>query len=186
MADFKTALLKLLGNEGTYANNANDHGKETYCGISRHYFPNWEGWKIIDSVKLEPGFPKTLNNVPNLKGLVENFYRVEFWNKIDGDKLNKQSIANELFDTSVIMSVMEAVKMLQQSLNLLNRNGKNYPDIFMDGKMGPTTLNTVNNFDEEAVLLRSLNTLQGSHFIASCLKDPSQEEFYRGWLKRAS
>ena len=42
-------LLNLIyKSEGGYANMEGDSGGETYKGISRKWFPKWEGLKIID------------------------------------------------------------------------------------------------------------------------------------------
>ena len=46
----------VLTHEGGYSSGnekqtKGDKGKETYCGISRVYNPNWDGWKIIDRHK---------------------------------------------------------------------------------------------------------------------------------------
>ena len=29
-------------------NVKNDRGKQTYAGISRRFWPNWDGWKLVD------------------------------------------------------------------------------------------------------------------------------------------
>ena len=44
MANFKIAHEKTAANEGGYANNHADVGKETYRGIARKLHPKWQGW----------------------------------------------------------------------------------------------------------------------------------------------
>ncbi len=186
MSDFSKALTKLIGAEGAYANNPNDRGQETYFGISRRSFPQWIGWKTIDGLRTEPGFPKTLGNVVVLTEQVKDLYKQEFWDKIHGDEIKSQDIANEIFDTAVNMGCDVAIRFAQHALNLLNRNQKNYSDLNADGVFGKLSLNTLNNFDEELILLRALNALQANKYITLCDRDSSQEVFFRGWLKRAS
>lgn len=186
MADFNKAFKKLLPVEGGYVNNSKDRGGETYKGISRKYWATWLGWEIIDSLRKEPNFPKNLVNHERLQNLVNEFYKLNFWDKISGDAIINQSISEELFDSSVNVGVSESIHFLQASLNILNRNGKLFPDITDDGKMGPKTLQQLNDFDEEKHLLRALNSYQGAYYIELLENDPSQEEFTRGWLIRAS
>jgi lysozyme family protein len=186
MADPKIAYKKLMPAEGGYANNPNDRGKETYKGIAFKWFPNWPGWKIINALKFEPGFPKNLANHPELQTLVQTFYKENFWDKFMGDKIVVQAVADELFDSAVNMGVDVAVKFLQGSLNLLNRDSSLYPDMKVDGVLGINTLTRLNAFTETEYLLRALNAFQGARYIKICENDSSQEEFFRGWIKRAS
>lgn len=185
MADFIQAYRKLLPVEGGYVNHPSDRGKETYKGISRRFHPQWKGWAIIDALRKEPGFPKNLTNHPVLQELVQSFYKSEFWDKLQGDRINEQRIADELFDSGVNMGIATAVRFLQGSLNVLNRNGRLFPDIERTGVLGPKTLAQLNAFTETDMLLRALNAYQGAHYIAICERDPSQEDFFRGWIKRA-
>ena len=48
MADFNQAFDITMGHEGGYANNKLDTGGETYRGVSRNNWPDWEGWRLID------------------------------------------------------------------------------------------------------------------------------------------
>ncbi len=186
MADFKSAFQRLLPVEGGYVNNPRDNGGETYKGISRKFWPQWEGWKIIDALKREPGFPGNLANHQDLKELIAKFYYENFWLRINGDKIIVQEIADELFDTAVNMGVNVSIEFVQTALNLLNRNQKNYKDIAIDGILGKETIKLLNEFVEVEILLRAINALQASRYIKICELHPDQEEFFRGWLKRAS
>jgi len=183
MADFKIALRETLGIEGGISNNPKDRGGFTYKGISRKAWPYWEGWSIVD---------RWLNNwsnihpddVSKLDYLVERFYRENFWDRISLSNIINQKIANELFDTGVNAHPKKAVRFLQTALNLLNRNGELYEDISVDEILGIKTLDLTNKHPYPDALLKLLNGLQLSYYIAICEKDPSQEEFLRGWLKR--
>lgn len=182
MADFKTALKETLGIEGGLSNNPKDHGGLTYKGISRKNWPTWEGWHLVDQLK-EYGQLSKFDEVA-LDGLVERFYREFFWDRISLSSVVNQKIANELFDTGVNASTKTGVTFLQRALNLLNQDGKLYEDITVDGLIGTKTLFLVNNHPYPDSLLKLLNGLQLSYYIAICEKDPTQEVFLRGWLKR--
>lgn len=192
MIDFNKAFKITLGHEGGYSNDPVDVGGETYKGISRRYNPSWKGWEIIDKLKEEnpTDFKDILRNRnEKLNILVESFYKEHYWDRFWGDRIPSQDIGNELFDSSVNMGVHRGVKFLQKSLNLLNRNQKNYNDIVEDGVIGPTTLRTLKYFlriDKSSLLLKFMNVLQGMHYINYMSKSPRQERFARGWFNRVS
>lgn len=172
MADFKTALKDTLGIEGGTSNNPKDRGGFTYKGISRKNWPNWRGWFYIDA------------NEPVPDHLVFEFYQMNFWDRISLSSIVNQRIANELFDTGVNVSTKTAATFLQRALNLLNQEGKLYEDITIDGLIGIKTLQLTNSHPYPDALLKLLNGLQLSYYVAICEKDPTQEVFLRGWLKR--
>lgn len=185
MANFEKAHKKTSSIEGGYVNDPTDKGKETYKGISRRFFPSWEGWIIIDEYKKTHQLKR--NDVvknDQLEYLVDIFYKNNFWNVNRLDEIENQDIANELFDTGVNMYWRTAAKMLQEALNLLNRDEKDYCDIAVDGKIGNITLSIVNNYKYPKALLKTLNGLQFKRYVSICKADPSQEKFFRGWLLR--
>lgn len=189
MADFEEAYKKTMGHEGTYVIDPTDAGGETYCGISRRWFPDWEGWAIIDASRSKDGFPKSLDDDGVLQSLIPMFYKQHFWNRFQGDKIKDQRVADELFDTAVNMSVSDSVKFLQGALNVLNRNQALFPDMTDDGVLGPTTLDSLHKYcrggkDDVVMLLKIMNVMQGQHYIDYMGKSPMQEKFCRGWFKR--
>lgn len=189
MADFDTAFERTIRCEGGYANDSVDPGGETWRGISRVHFPDWPGWALIDRARRAKAFPRNLDSSRRLAESVATFYREQFWNRIDGDLLADQQIADEVFDTAVNTGVRRAVRFLQEALNLLNRNQRSYRDLVVDGAIGPRTRGALDQLlqqeGEALVLLRVLNLLQGGHYLAILRSDPTQERFARGWLKRA-
>ena len=186
MADYATAHGRTDVREGGYANNLDDRGGETYRGVSRRWHPKEDIWAIIDSYKGMPGFPGTLDSDPKLPGLVDDFYEREFWDRIHGDEISSQVIADELFDTAVMMDVPDAVAILQRSLNALNKVQALYPNIRVDGRMGPETLDTIEaclgTKKGEELLDVTMNGLQLYHFIMEMEGDEGQEIFGRGWI----
>jgi len=119
--------------------------------------------------------------------LVADFYRRTFWDPLQGDALPEQSLAAELFDTAVNMGLTRATEFLQRALNVLNRNGKLYADLVVDGDLGPRTLAAVRAYlktDKVELLLKILNVLQGARYIQLMDQSPGQEAFARGWFRR--
>ena len=119
MADFNKAFEKILTFEGGYVNDKSDSGGETKYGISKKAFPN------VDIKNL------TLNEAKEI-------YKKVYWDKIKGDKIKSQHIAELIFDTAVNMGTSFAIKTAQKVLN-----------VKQDGIVGPITLNTLNNINEE-------------------------------------
>lgn len=98
MADFLTAYNVLAQNEGGYANVSDDAGGETYRGISRVYHPDWSGWAWIDNYKASNGSISRGTIFPQLEGAVQEFVRNNYWNKIQGDLIQNQQVANMVLD----------------------------------------------------------------------------------------
>lgn len=199
MANFTPAYAKTVGHEGGYSNHSADLGKETYRGVSRRFFPQWAGWPIVDQIKQSNqrgNWDRALSENGQLQGLVFDFYKAEFWDKMSGDNIRNQRIAEELFDTAVNMGARRAVRFLQKALNALNRNQRSWQNIRIDGDLGPTTLKMLDIIEptvydrgselslDAETLLKMLNVQQGMHYMNLMDKNESQEEFARGWFKR--
>jgi lysozyme family protein len=187
MANYLEAYNITLGHEGGYSNDPDDVGGETYKGIARRYHPSWGGWVIIDDLKKQPDFPNSAYNSQLLDDMVKKFYKSYYWDVNLLDEYRSQAVANEMFDTGVNMGTGRAGKFLQKALNLLNKNGKQWPDIVEDGKVGRNTLKALNaclSYRGDEYLYKILNILQGNHYIEYMTKSPTQEKFAYGWLNR--
>ena len=186
MSYFLEAYSTTMNNEGGYSSDPDDAGGETYKGISRAYNSSWSGWEIIDELKSKPTFPECLDFDNGLQNSVKRFYKERYFDPYRGDNM-PENLALEMFDTSVNMGLGRAVKFLQISLNVLNRNQKLYPDMVEDGDYGNIThscLYTYLQNDDEMLLCKVINILQGKHYIEYMKKSPIQEKFARGWFKR--
>lgn len=97
-------------------------------------------------------------------------------------------IVAELVDTSVNMGEFYAGKFLQRSLNALNDEQKIYPDMVVDGKVGPNTVKTLKKYLDyrgdagEAVMLCCLNGMQLSRYAELAELAPKNERFFFGWV----
>lgn len=174
---FNTAFDATMGHEGLYSNDPMDPGGETYRGISRRFFPDWEGWAALARHA----------SFAELDGMVRRFYRKEFWDKCNLDPF-PADIGAEIFDSAVNCGQKKACMWLQQSLNLLNRNGQDYADIKEDGLIGWGTTHALETHltkeKSTVMVLKVLNLLQGKHYLEIMKNTPSQERFARGWISR--
>jgi len=168
-------LNELLAHEGGYTNNPDDPGGETNLGITKE-------------TAVRNGYTGPMRDLTREKAL--EIYRSEYWERPGFDKVFEISpgIAGELFDTGVNMSPTVPSGWLQRLLNAFNRGAKDYPDIAVDGNLGPATLACLRTYlkirgDEgESVMLKGLNALQAERYIRLAEKNPALESFTFGWL----
>lgn len=178
--ELKTKIIDdIIKAEGGYVHHPNDFGKIT-------------NWGITQAVAHANGFTGDMRNLP--RSLAVQIYENKYLKPINFDALAEISvmIAAEVADTGVNMGPATAARFLQQALNALNRNQKDYSDILEDAQIGPATIQALNSFvskrgKEYAVvtLLKVLNILQGAKYIELARANKTQEDFMHGWLKRA-
>jgi lysozyme family protein len=186
MADFLKSYNKLKVYEGVYSSNSVDKGGETFRGISRHYHPDWKGWKLIDAAKEGDNFYNELLGSSELAEMVKIFYRKKYWNNFRGDDLFSQLIADELLELSVNLGLLDGIEIIQSVINLLNRNEKLYYDIIVDGIFGDETLKTLKislNKNGERLFFNVMNFYQAMQYILVMEGTPDNELFI-GWFER--
>lgn len=172
MALFEPAFLETMKREGGYANDPDDHGGETYRGVSRKNWPGWAGWALVDKLKARKDFPACLARNTDLQLLVKNFYQRNFWTPVMV-AIADQSLANWLFDKAVNCGTSRAYKLLQAALH-----------VDQDGVIGPQSRAAVNAADPVA-LLAACRDAAKSYYTNLALHDPTQSKFLHGWLARA-
>lgn len=190
---YKACFDIVMALEGVYdspedTKKNGDSGGETFKGISRNNFGNWEGWKIIDDFKSKGINPSTLGNNEELTNMVLKFYKENFWDKMSLDLISQQSpiIAAEMFDTGVNMYWGTSAKFLQTTLNALNRNQMYWKDIVVDGMIGNGTINAFNEAMKrgyEDVIVMAINGEQIHKYMQITQNDPTQEIFFVGWVR---
>ena len=173
MADFGSAFQKTLGLEGGYADDAADPGGKTRYGIT-------------EAVARTAGYRGDMRSLP--LSLAQSIYRASYWTSLRLDDLKSQELAEELFDTAVNCGVSRAGKFLQRALNVLNDGGQRWHDVLIDGKVGPKTIRVANTAAaterHRARLLKTLNVLQGAHYVTLAERRPEMERFLGGWLDK--
>lgn len=171
---FQKAFQHTVGIEGAYSNNPKDKGGPTMYGITEQK-ARANGY--MDDMKLMP------------ISVAQRIYHTQYWDvmKLDQVAAVSEVVAHELFDTGVNCGEGTAGRFLQRLLNVFNREGREYPDLEVDGVLGPVTVSDLRAFLAkrgrvgERVMLNALNALQGVRYIEIAEKNPSQEEFEFGW-----
>lgn len=117
-------------------------------------------------------------------------YRHRYWDAagLAAVAARAPALAAELFDAGVNMGVATAGGFVQRALNALNRGGRDYPDIAVDGQVGARTLAALNGFlahrgtAGEAVLVKAVQALRGERYLSLAERRPANEAFLYGWL----
>ena len=166
----------LIEREGGYVNHPSDRGGPTCFGIT-------------EAVARAHGYRGAMRELPRNEAAA--IYRRLYWSRPRFDEVAKRSprVAAELFDTGANMGPSVAATFLQRALTALNRNGKDYPDLVPDGRIGERTLAALDAFfasrgkaGAETVLLRALEALQGERYLRLAERRPANEAFLYGWL----
>lgn len=100
------------------------------------------------------------------------------------------TIAHELIDSGVNLGTAWPSLWLQRTLNAFNEQGKHYPDLKVDGSIGPATAAALKAYlakrgkDAELVMLTALNSLQGARYIEVTEGRAANESFTFGWFAK--
>ncbi len=185
------------GHEGGWVNNLTDTGGETVQGISRVHWPQWSGWPIVDAHKSHldiAGAEKSavldeaLANDYQFQAAVRLFYETNFWNHAHCHVIAKKdgTLAMLVYDAAVNHGSYNAITFLQQALNLLNDNGKTFPDLVEDGKYGAKTDEALRAvvFNRVVALRTWYIIFRGQHYTRFMKRSSEQEAFANGWARR--
>ena len=164
MADFNPAFEKMIHDEGGYqlTDIPGDRGGQTYAGIARKPNPGWAGWQFIDRKDFGSATP-----------LVREFYKSNFWDRVRGDDITNQAIAETIFNFAVNTGVGVASKLAQLIVGTTP-----------DGAIGPKTLERLNICTAEK-FLPAYTLAKIQRYVNICMKDRSQSKFLLGWVRRS-
>lgn len=165
----------ILAAEGGYVNDPHDAGGETNYGITV-------------TVAKANGYYGQMKDLP--KATARQIYLNRYWLEPHFDRVATLSpaVAEELCDTGVNCGVTFSSTVLQEALNLLNRNEADYKDVREDGSIGPAALAALAAYlmkrgkEGETVLVRVLNVMQGARYIEITKTKPTNETFFYGWM----
>jgi lysozyme family protein len=175
MMDVSELIDDVIDREGGYSNHKADRGGATRFGIT-------------EAVARADGYAGAMGDLPRARAVA--IYRRLYWTAPGFDRVARRAprIAAELFDTGVNMGVAVAAAFLQRALNALNRGALHYPDLLVDGRVGPGTIGALDAFLDqrgtsgETVLLKAVEALQGERYVALAERRPANEAFLYGWL----
>lgn len=161
MANFSLYFPQLLKYEGGFVNDPADKGSCTNFGITIYTLTAYRGHAL------------TCQDVKNLtKEEAEKIYKKYYWDKIKGDDINSQSVAELLLDYAVHSGVTKASKVIQELVG-----------VTVDGVIGAKTIQAINNQDPRNLFDR-LKMNRKSYFDGIVRANPSQAKFLKGWNNR--
>jgi len=163
MADFNPAFEKMIHDEGGFqlTDIPGDRGGQTYAGIARKANSQWAGWTFVDKEDWGSATP-----------LVREFYKSNFWDRIRGDDITNQSIAETIFNFGVNTGIGVAAKLAQLIVG-----------VTPDGAIGQKTIERLNICTPEK-FLPAYALAKISRYAQICNKDRSQSKFLLGWINR--
>lgn len=166
MADFKKYFPKLLQFEGGLSNDKADKGGLTKYGVILAEWIN-KGWdkdgdKDVDAQDLK------LITVDDAARIAKPYY----WDKVGGDDLRNQCVAELLADFAYNSGVGTASKKIQKLVGAVE-----------DGNIGPKTIALINGKDQKD-LFEKLKQIRKNFYIAIIANNPSQKVFEKGWMNR--
>lgn len=173
MANYDNACDVTLQFEGGYSNNPSDNGGETFAGIARNYFPDWEGWDTLDKYQTKVQKNQLLKD-KNFMNLVKDWYKINFWDKIHGDEIQDDAVAKNIFDFGVNAGIKKSTQKTQLVLGITS-----------DGIFGKRTLQALNAFDPDD-FVNSFKQLRIAFYEAVAQRNPQDAQFLDGWKARAN
>lgn len=165
----------LIQREGGYVNHPSDRGGPTKYGIT-------------EAVARANGYHGRMADMP--KNVARRIYKRRFWDSVGLDHIHHDELRLYLFDFCVHSGPARPGKALQRCLNVLNGRGRQYPDIRVDGMIGPATLSAmralVNHRGPVAydVLAHMVNGIRQEFLVVLAESRESQEDFSWGWALR--
>lgn len=172
MADFTLAIKETLKAEGGYVNDPVDPGGETYKGIARNRNSKWDGWVNIDLMKNKSGFPNSLESDQDLQEKVLSLYEANYWDKVRGDDIDDQDIADSIFDFAVNAGPRTSAKLAQLAVGAT-----------ADGVIGPQTLAKI-NADDKRAFLATFAVAKIGRYVSICENRHESRKYFFGWVRR--
>lgn len=158
---FNQAFSATMRREGGYKLHTveGDRGGMTYAGVARKFHPSWPGWRFIDDGATPP------------TELVREFYRREFWNRLNCDAMPER-IAASVFDFGVNAGVRTAAKLAQAVAG-----------VEADGVIGQKTIAALASMGPER-FEAAYAIAKMKRYAEIVNRDRSQSKFLLGWLNR--
>lgn len=160
MADFKKYAPKLLQLEGGFVNHPEDKGGITNLGVT------------LTTYRVYCGQEKTIKDLQNMSyGTWEKIMKDLYWDKVKGDEIDNQSLAEIIADWCV-NSGLAGLRKVQEIVGCKP-----------DGIVGAITLSLINTADPESLFDRIWKA-RLQFYINIVKRNPSQKVFMNGWMNR--
>lgn len=158
--------------EGGYVNNPKDPGGATNHGIT-------------EKVARDHGYEGHMRDLS--QEAAKSIYFMDYIEKPGYAPLIEiqPAVAYKLVDIGVNAGPGRGSRWFQQSLNALNRDGKDYPQITVDGKVGPGTIRAYQSLADTRgkikaceLTIKLLDSYQAQHYVSLT----NLKTFTVGWV----
>jgi lysozyme family protein len=173
MADFQSFLPTLLKHEGGFVNDPVDPGGATNKGITFGTFREC----ALRLLGVAPTMAALKSLSDEQAGVI---YKALYWNRIHGDQIALQPLAEIVCDFQVNAG-SRAAKLLQQVLNELGA----LPPIGVDGVIGSGSLVALQESNQRAVYAR-FKQGRADYYRDLVRRRPGLQKFLAGWLNRVA
>ena len=153
-------IAAVLALEGGYVNDPVDPGGETNHGIAKR-------------VAETHGYKGSMRDIP--ANLVQDIYLKDYIEKPGFMPMVElqPAVATKLIDAGVNAGPYRSSLWFQQSMNALNRGGKDFPSIRVDGKFGAHSVAAYNSLERVRgkrraceLTLKAMDGFQSAHYLS--------------------
>lgn len=176
MPDYRDAIKKVLEHEGGWVFHEADRGGPTNYGVTLNTYNQYM------SAKTGKPYSASIDEMKKMPlDIAIDIYKKLYWDKVQGDKITRYTVALAIFDQAINRGPASAVKQAQRVVKKLDPFG--FAKISEDGVMGPATLTALNSIAEKPFIDSYL--AESKQFYQNLVqKNPSQQVFLTGWLNR--
>lgn len=169
-------IVAVFAVEGGYVNNKNDPGGATNHGIT-------------EAVAREHGYTGHMKDLP--KETAFEIYEQDYITKPGYRPVIElaPAVGHKLVDIGVNAGPSRSSRWFQTSINMLNRNGQDCPNVGVDGKVGPRTIQSYEclvrvrgSVKTCQMTLKLLDAQQATHYMNLANGDPKFKTFMVGWV----
>lgn len=169
-------IAVVFGVEGGFVDDRRDPGGATKNGVT-------------EQVARDYGYRGPMKDLP--EELAQEIYFKGYIQKPGFDKLIDLSpaLAQEVIDSGVNTGPERASAWLQTALNSLNRRGRDYPNLKVDGRAGPVTMSAYQALQRVRgkakacqLVIKLMDAQQGAHYLSLARDDSQFEAFMAGWV----
>lgn len=161
MADYKDIVPFILRWEGGFVNDPDDSGGATNLGVTIATFREFYGQD------------KTTSDLLHMTmGQWEHIFKKGYWDKILGDAIRSQGVANIIVDWCWMSGTKRVIKRIQKILRVKS-----------DGIFGPMTLAAL-NASEPRNLFLVIKSARVDYYKEIVGINPRNRKFLKGWLNR--
>lgn len=162
---------ELVQLEGGVANLDGDIGGYTVFGVAYNFWPNWEGWPIVQSLlKANPKI-STKDLFKALDSPLKKFYKGNFWDACKLDSI-PSGVDSYLMTAVIHNGISKPCKMLQEIVG-----------VTPDGSIGNKTIAAVAQMAKDKEAIKSI--LEQLHVKLKQKYDNDNNKYEKSFMVRA-